>query len=69
MSIEEMIFSLRSGDSRRIIAAAAEAADALEVMEERLAIMGELLTEKEWAETEAQARQRIIANKETEGRL
>ena len=63
MSILEMIEALRSGDAETIQAAAEAAADALEVMEERLAIMGEVLTEKEWEATETEARRRVEATR------
>ena len=59
MSILEMIRALRSGDAAEVQAAAEAAADALEVMEERLAIMGEVLTAKEWEATETEARRRV----------
>lgn len=63
MSITEMILALRSGDASAILAAADAAADALEIMEERIAIMGEALTDKEWEETETEARQRVQEGK------
>ena len=63
MSILEMIEALRSGDAETIQAAAEAAADALEVMEERLAIMGEVLTAKEWEATETEARRRVEATR------
>ena len=59
MRVTEMIMALRSGDAGAVLAAAEAAADALEVMEERLAIMGEVLTAKEWEATETEARQRV----------
>ena len=55
MSIAELIEALRSRQQRRIIAAAEAAADALEVLEERIAIMSEDLTAEQWEQ------QRIIA--------
>ena len=68
MSIVEMIRALRSGDAAEIQAAAEAAADALEVMDERLAIMGEVLTVKEWEATETEARRRVEETHRTEGK-
>lgn len=56
MSITEMILALRSNDTEAILLTVAVAADALEMLEERIAIMGETLTEKEWKDIERQSR-------------
>ena len=48
MSITELIKELSSGEQRRIMAAAAEAAEQLELLEERIAIMSEELTVEQW---------------------
>lgn len=59
MNTTQLINTLRSGDATRIMAAAPAAADALELLEERLAIMGENLTDTEWSRNEREARQTI----------
>ena len=59
MSTTDIIILLRSGEKEAVFSVAKEAADKLEMLEERLAIMGEVLTEKEWERTETEARQRI----------
>lgn len=61
MSIQEIITELRCEDERRRLIVAAAAADALEILEERLSIMGEALTREEWEAQEQEARQRIAA--------
>lgn len=58
MNETEIIKSLRSGNPAEKLAAAEAAADALEEMEERLCIMGETLTQKEWEATETEAKRR-----------
>lgn len=63
MTIIEIIEKLRSGQAAQILETSEAAADALEFLDERLAIMGELLTEKEWTETETEARRRLQAEK------
>lgn len=62
MSIAELIEALSSGDQGRIMAAAAEAAEQMELLEERIAIMSEGLTEEQWEQ------QRIIAEARLEAR-
>jgi len=59
MKIAEIIAELISGEQRRIMAAAEAAAEALELLEERIAIMGEMLTENEWGAMEEEARRRL----------
>lgn len=59
MSTTDIIILLRSGEKEAVFSVAEEAADKLEMLEERLAIMGEVLTEKEWERTETEARRRI----------
>ena len=63
MTATELINALRSGSAEAVLSAAEAAADALEVMEERLCIMGEVLTAKEWEATEEAARQRVQEGK------
>ena len=62
MSIAELIEALSSGDQGRIMAAAAEAAEQMELLEERIAIMSEGLTAEQWEQ------QRIIAEARLEAR-
>lgn len=59
MTAAEAIRILTSGDSSAIIAAAAEAASIIEALEERIAIMGEVLTDKEYSATAEAARARL----------
>lgn len=59
MNTTQLINALRSGDTTQIMAAATAAADALELLEERIAIMGETLTDAEWSQNEREARQTI----------
>jgi len=59
----ELIRELRSGQERRILAAAEAAADALELLDERIAIMAENLTAEEWTEQERTAAERIEARR------
>lgn len=59
MRTAEIIQALTSGDSSAIVAAAAEAASLIEALEERIAIMGEVLTEKEYNATAEAARARL----------
>ena len=61
MTVEQIIAELRSNDAGRRLRAAEAAADALELLEERIAIMGEALTAEEWQRQEQEARQRIEA--------
>ena len=63
MTVVELIRALRSGEERRILAAAEAAADALEMLEERVAIMAEDLTAEEWTEQERTAAARIDARR------
>ena len=63
MSITELITALRSGQQRRIIAAAEAAADALELLEERIAIMSEDLTAEQWEQQRIIAEARIMARR------
>lgn len=63
MSIAELIEALRSGQQRRIMAAAEAAADALEVLEERIAIMSEDLTAEQWEQQRIIAEARIAARR------
>jgi len=59
MTAAEVIRILTSGDASAVIAVAAEAASLIEAQEERIAIMGEVLTDKEYRETEQAARARV----------
>ena len=68
MTIIEIIEKLRSGQAAQILEISEAAADALEFLDERLAIMGELLTAKEWMETETEARRRLQAEEVSSGR-
>ena len=61
MSITELITELRSGQQQRIIAAAEAAADMLELLEERIAIMSEDLTAEQWEQQRTIAEARIMA--------
>lgn len=63
MTAAEAIRILTSGDSSAIIAAAAEAASIIEAQEERIAIMGEVLTDKEYSATAEAARARLEGRK------
>ena len=63
MSITELITALRSGQQRRIIAAAEAAADTLELLEERIAIMSEDLTAEQWEQQRTIAEARIMARR------
>ena len=63
MPVEQIIAELRSNDAGRMLRAAEAAADALEVLEERIAIMGETLTAEEWRQQEKDAQQRIAARR------
>ena len=63
MSITELITALRSGQQRRIMAAAEAAADALELLEERIAIMSEDLTAEQWEQQRIIAEARIMARR------
>ena len=61
MTVDQIIAELRSNDAGRRLRAAEAAADALELLEERIAIMGEALTAEEWQQQEQEARQRVKA--------
>ena len=63
MTVTEMIIALRSGDEAAILSAAEAAADALEMLEERIAIMGEAMTAQEWKDTETEARRRAAEHR------
>lgn len=63
MTIAEIIKELRCNDVRRRLHVAETAADALELLEERIAIMSEALTDREWQEQQAEAKKRIEARK------
>ena len=63
MSITELITALRSGQQRRVMAAAEAAADALELLEERIAIMSEDLTAEQWEQQRIIAEARIMARR------
>lgn len=63
MEIAQIIQELRCNDVRRRLRVAEAAADALELLEERIAIMSEALTDREWQEQQAEAKKRIEARK------
>lgn len=63
MLTADLIRVLTSGDTKAIVAAAPEAADLIEAMEERIAIMGEVLTDKEYSATAKAARARLEGRK------
>ena len=63
MSISDLIEALSSGEQRRIMAAAAEAAEMLELLEERIAIMSEDLTAEQWEQQRIIAEARIAARR------
>ena len=63
MNTAELIKVLTSGDTRAIAAAAPKAASLIEEMEERIAIMGEVLTDKEYSATAEAARARLEGRK------
>ena len=63
MNTAELVKVLTSGDTRAIVAAAVEAASLIEALEERIAIMGEVLTEKEYNATAEAARARLEGRK------
>lgn len=58
MTVKDIILALTSGDAEAILSTAEAAAAMLEEMEERIAIMGETLTDKEWEDTKTEAQQR-----------
>jgi len=64
MNIAELIAALRSGQQQRIIAAAEAAADMLELLEERIAIMSEDLTAEQWEQQRTIAEARIMARRD-----
>lgn len=69
MGIREIVKALKSGDAERVLAVAEDAAEALLLLEERIAIMGETLTEKEWKDIERQTEDvRQRADNEPDGR-
>lgn len=59
MTTAELIKTLISGDTGEIIAIAAEAAAVIEAMEERIAIMGEIMTDMEYDATAEAAKERL----------
>ena len=63
VTIGDLITELRSGQERRIMAAAEAAADALELLEERIAIMSEDLTAEQWEQQKTDAAERIAARR------
>lgn len=63
MNTAELVKVLTSGDTRAIVAAAPKAASLIEEMEERIAIMGEVLTDKEYSATAEAARARLEGRK------
>jgi len=63
MEIAQIIQELRCNDVRRRLRVAEAAADTLELLEERIAIMSEALTDREWQEQQAEAKKRIEARK------
>lgn len=52
------------GEPARVLAAAEAAADLIDELAERIAIMGETLTEKEWNENKKLAQRRAAARKQ-----
>ena len=63
MLTADLIMILTSGDARAIIAVAPAAASLIEEMEERIAIMGEVLTDKEYNAIAEAARERLEGRK------
>lgn len=59
MNTAEIIKTLLSGDASAIIAIAPAAASIIEALEERITIMGEVLTDKEYSATAETARKRL----------
>ena len=59
MEIAQIIQELRCNDVRRRLRVAEAAADALELLEERIAIMSENLTAQEWDAQQEEARRRV----------